>query len=172
MTYLSEDKIRERVILLRRFLPHLEWDWPNDVRERVCREVFAGRIPSNIPIRIDEIARIISDSQLEKLIHISPLKNYYSFRGKYYTVRREGAFEYRGSWDEVGNAVKEILKKHGKKGYALLKALVDVSEAPFDVIAVRASEIYGDRFYPSRLIAELRDVWDLVWEVGSRQYPR
>jgi hypothetical protein len=44
--------------------------------------------------------------------------------------------------------------------------------APFDLIAIKVSEIYGDRFYPSHLIAELRDKWDLAWEVGSRQYPR
>jgi len=49
------------------------------------------------------------------------------------------------------------LKIHGKKGYALLKALIEVKEAPFEFIAAKASEIYGDRIYPSRLIAELRD---------------
>lgn len=190
---LPEDKFRERVLLLKRFLPHLEWEWPNEVREKVYNAIFVGKtlpptsvehavvmmviakLRSNMPVRIEDIARIISDSDLEKLVRISPLKDFYSFRGKYYTVVRGGVFECVGSWDEVKAAVKEILKTHGKKGYALLKALTEITEvsgAPFEFIVARASEIYGDRIYPSHLIAELRDRWDLAWEVGSRQYPR
>jgi hypothetical protein len=106
------------------------------------------------------------------MIRLSPLKDYYSFRGKYYTVRKGGIFDCVSSWDEVKIGVRQILKVHGKKGYATLKALVEVTEAHFEAIAVRASEIYGERLYPSHLIAELRDKWDLAWEVGSRQYPR
>ena len=106
------------------------------------------------------------------MIQLSPLKDYYSFRGKYYTVRRGGIFDCVSSWEEVKIGVRQILKVHGKKGYALLKALVEVTEAHFEAIAVRASEIYGERFYPSHLLAELRDKWDLAWEVGSKQYPR
>jgi hypothetical protein len=184
-TILPEDKIRERILLLKRFLPHLEWNWPNEVREKVYREIFRfvdastniellliiESLKANRPVRIDNIAKVVSDSQLEKMIHISPFKDYYSFRGKYYTVRRGGIFECRGSWDEVKKVVKEVLTTHGKKGYALLKALVDVTAAHFEFIVAKASEIYGDRIYPSHLIAELRDKWDLVWEVGSGQYP-
>jgi len=182
---LPEDKIKERIILLKRFLPHLEWDWPNDIRAKIFKIVFMSRpqlntpkymavysrLQSNMSVRIEDIAECISDSQLEEMISLSPSKDYYTFRGKYYTVRRGGIFEHRGSWDEVRAAVKEVLKTHGKKGYALLKALVEVDHAPFGFIATKASEIYGDRIYPSHLIAELRDRWDLAWEVGSRQYP-
>jgi hypothetical protein len=183
---LPEDKIRERILLLKRFLPHLEWNWPNEVREKVYKEVFGSigisinveifsiymNLKYNRPVKIESIAKMISDSQLEKMVQISPYKDYYTFRGKYYTVKRNGVFECRGSWEEVKKAVKEVLKTHGKKGYAVLKALVDVTEAHFEYISARASEIYGDRLYPSHLIAELRDKWDLVWEVGSRQYPK
>jgi hypothetical protein len=165
--YLPDDKIKERIVLLKRFLPHLEWGWPNEVKAKACAIL---NIRPETPIKIEELAGMISDIQLEKLIQISPLKNYYTFRGKYYTVK-EGIFELRGSWDEVREAVRKVLEIHGKKGYALLRALVEVGEAHFDFIAARASQIYGDRLYPSRLIAELRDKWGLVWEVGSRQYP-
>jgi hypothetical protein len=165
--YLPDDKVKERIMLLKRFLPHLEWGWPNEVKAKAYAIL---NIRPETPIKIEELAGMISDIQLEKLIQISPLKNYYTFRGKYYTMK-EGIFELRGSWDEVREAVRKVLEIHGKKGYALLRALVEVGEAHFDFIAARASQIYGDRLYPSRLIAELRDKWGLVWEVGSRQYP-
>jgi hypothetical protein len=166
---LSDDKLRERALLLKRFLYHLEWDWPNDVKTKVL--AFLGRRPEEY-LSFEELARSLSDSQLERLIWMSPVKDYYTFRGKYYTVRKGGVFESHGSWDEVKSSVSQILRVHGKKGYALLKALTEVKEAPFEFIAAKASEIYGDRIYPSHLIAELRDRWDLAWEVGTRQYPR
>jgi len=166
------DKLRERVILLKRFLPYLEWNWPNEVKSKVNEQVFRGKLPLDQPISIEELAKTVTDAQLELMIQLSPLKDYYSFRGKYYTVRRGGIFDCVSSWEEVKIGVRQILKVHGKKGYALLKALVEVTEAHFEAIAVRASEIYGERFYPSHLLAELRDKWDLAWEVGSKQYPR
>lgn len=165
----SWDRPKERVIFLRRYLPHLEWSWPNEVKEKVSREVF--KLPLDKPVKIEELARNITDGQLEKMFYLSPYRDYYTFRGRYYTVRKGGIFEHRGSWGEVRATVRQVLEKHGKKGYALLKALTEVSEAPFGALAARASEIYGDRLYPSHLIAELRDMWDLAWEVGSRKYP-
>jgi hypothetical protein len=163
------DRFTERVLLLKRFLYHLEWEWPNEVKKEVL--AFLGRRIDE-RVSFEELASSLTDAQLERLIWMSPVKDYYTFRGKYYTVRRGGVFEPHGSWDEVKGSVSQILKVHGKKGYALLKALTEVKEAPFDFIAAKASEIFGDRVYPSHLIAEFRDRWDLAWEVGSRQYPR
>jgi len=166
------DKLRERVIFLKRFFPHLEWGWPNEAKSRVSEQVFGGKLLLNQPINIEELAKTVTDGQLEPMIQLSPLKDYYSFRGKYYTVRRGGIFDCVGSWEEVKAGVRQILKVHGKKGYALLKALAEVTEAHFEAIAIRASEICGERLYPSHLIAELRDKWDLAWEAGSRRYPK
>jgi hypothetical protein len=166
------DKLRERVILLRRFLPDLEWNGPNEVKSKVSEQVFEGKLRVDQPINIEELAKTVRDDQLELMIQLSPLKDYYSFRGKYYTVRRGGIFDCVGSWDEVKVGVRQILIVRGKKGYAVLKALAEATEAHIEAIADRASEIYGERFYPSHLIVELRDKWDLAWEVGSRRYPR
>ncbi|RSN78395.1 hypothetical protein [Candidatus Methanodesulfokora washburnensis] len=166
---IPSDKIKERVLLLRRFLYHIEWDWPNEVKTRVLE--FLGRTQDKF-VNLEELAKSLTDAQLERLIWLSPVKDYYTFRGKYYTVRKGGVFEPHGSWEEVKNDVKQILKIHGKKGYALLKALTEINEAPFELITAKASEIYGDRIYPSHLIAELRDKWDLAWEVGSGGYPK
>ncbi len=72
-------------------------------------------------VKIEELAKIATEGQLEKMIHLSLLRDYYTFRGKYYTVRIGSIFEPIGSWEEVKAAVRQILEIHGKKGYALLK---------------------------------------------------
>ncbi len=162
--FTSPDKIKERVLLLKRFLYHLEWDWSNEVKTKVLS--YLG-LPHNYSVRLEELAKTLTDAQLEHLIWLSPVKDYYTFRGKYYTVGEGGIFEPHGSWEEVKDAVKQILRIHGKKGYALLKALTEVERAPFWSIVAKVSKIYGDWFYPSRIIAELRDRWDLAWKVGS-----
>jgi len=167
------DKVTEKILLFKRFLPHLEWSWPNEVKASVLdylRNQLRLEIDENFSIQW--LADNLNDGQLETIImRFSPLKDYYSFRGKYYTVKN-GVFHHLSSHEEVKEIVKQVLHLHGKKGFATLKALVELGEAPFEVLAAKASEIYGERMYPSHLIAELRDKWDLVWEVGSRQYPR
>ena len=165
-----EDRLKEKILLLKRFFPGgLEW-WSNELK-RISEEVFEGKLLTDKPVKTEELAKSLTDGQLEKIIRVSPFKDHYSFRGKYYTVRRGGIFACSGSWDEVKASVKEMLLIHGRKGYALLKALTEIPEAPFEKISARASEIYGERYYPSHLMAELRDRWDLAWEVGSRRYP-
>lgn len=168
------EKLKERVILLRRYVPHLEWSYANEVKKRIDVELFGGRLSSSEqqPLRLESLAQGLADSQMEAMIHMSPYKDQFSFKGKYYTVRRGGAFEQKSGWEEVKRVTNDVLQEHGKKGYALLKALLELTEAPFGGLAVKASEIYGDSYYPTQLIAQLRDRWDLVWEVGSRQYPR
>jgi len=59
------DKLRERVILLKRFLPHLEWNWPNEVKSKVSERVFEGKLPLNQSINIEELAKAVADGQLE-----------------------------------------------------------------------------------------------------------
>ncbi len=78
----TSEKLRERIILLRRFLPHLEWDLPNEVKDKVNKEVFKGELPVDKRIDIQDLARKITDGQLESMIRLSPLKDYYTFRGK------------------------------------------------------------------------------------------
>lgn len=166
------EKMRERAILLKRYVPHIEWPYPNEVKKQINDEVFEGKLPLDQPVRIDLLAQGITDEQLEAIVHLSPYKDQFSFKGKYYTVRKGGSFEVKGAWEEVKRITNDVLKEYGKKGYALLKALLELNEAPFGGLAVKASEIYGESYYPTQLIAQLRDRWDLAWEVGSRQYPR
>lgn len=165
------DKLKERILLLRRYLYHLEWPVPNEVKTKISKEIFDDQLPIDQAINLEKLAKTLTDEQLAKMIQLSPFKDHYTFRGKYYTVR-EGTLKCQGSWEEVKLTVKQVLRIHGKKGYALLKALVEATQAHLDSIAARASEIYGDKLYPTQLIAEFRDRFDLAWEVGSKQQPR
>jgi hypothetical protein len=168
---LPGDKLKERILLFRRYLYHLEWPTPNEVRSKISQEIFNGQLPRDQAVSFEKLAKTITDEQLAKMIQLSPFKDNYTFRGKYYTVKN-GKLNCEGAWEEVKLTVKQVLKIHGKKGYALLKALVEATQAHLDSIAARASEIYGDKLYPTHLVAELRDRFDLVWEVGSKQQPR
>jgi hypothetical protein len=166
------ERLKEKMIILKRYAPHIEWPYPNEVKQAIKEQVFKGTLPSDQAIPIDSLAKVITDAQLEAIVHLSPYKEQFSFRGKFYTIRRGGIFELKGAWDEVKQITNDVIKEYGKKGYALLKALVELQEATFGQLSVRASEIYGENYYPTQLIAQLRDKWDLAWEVGSRQYPR
>jgi hypothetical protein len=166
------EKLREKIILLKRYAPHLEWPYPNEVKKKIDEEIFEGRLASDPSLSIDSLAQGATDSQLEGVVHLSPYKDQFSFRGRFYTVRKGGTFEQKSAWNEVKRITNEVLQEHGKRGYALLKALLELHEAPFGGLAIKASEIYGESYYPTQLIAQLRDRWDLAWEVGSRQYPR
>jgi hypothetical protein len=168
---LSGDEFKERILLLRRYLYHLEWPMPNEVRTKVSQQIFNSQLPIDQAVNLEKLAKIITDEQLTKMVQLSPFKDHYSFKGKYYTVK-EGTLKCQGSWEEVKITIKQVLKIHGKKGYALLKALVETGQAHLDSLAARASEVYGDKLYPTHLIAEFRDRFYLAWEVGSKQQPR
>jgi len=168
---LTRDKLKERILLLRRFLPHLEWTWPNEIRTKISKELFNGQLPIDQAVKFENLAKTLTDGQLTHMIQFSPLKEHYTFRGKYYTAK-DGALQVQGSWEEVRIRTKQILKTYGKKGYALLKALAEITQASLQSLAARASEIYGEKLYPTRLIAELRDRFDLAWPVGSKRHPR
>jgi hypothetical protein len=165
------DTLKERILLLRRYLYHLEWAMPNEVRTKVSQEVFNGELPIDKAVNLEKLAKTLTDEELTKMIQVSPFKDNFTFKGKYYSVK-EGIIKCQSSWEEVQISTKQVLKKYGKKGYALLKALVETNQAQLGSLAVRSSEIYGEKLYPAHLIAELRDRFDLAWEVGSKQRPR
>ncbi|MGC9187548.1 MAG: hypothetical protein ACP5GN_07690 [Fervidicoccaceae archaeon] len=176
-----EEKIRERIIILKRYYPYLDFSWGDIDRLRLYKEVFANSITAaNSPlleklklgkqVDLKELASIMSDSQLRKVVEISPYKEIENFRGNCYTVKAGGTLELKSSWGEVKEAVREVVKTHGRKGYALLKVLAESEFASIDKIAGKVSEILGEKFYPARLLSELYTRWDLVWHSKNFNY--
>ncbi|AGT35753.1 hypothetical protein N186_07075 [Thermofilum adornatum] len=159
---INGDKISERVILLKRFLPQLEGPPPNPFKVKVLKETL-GLSVFEQPKTIEELARVISDEDLKKLFSYSPYRSLYDFRGRYYTVEG-GELLLKDSSSSVEEAVKEAIRVHGFKAYAVLKSLVEAGEASFSYISARASELSNEKIYPTHLLAELRDKWRLVWE--------
>lgn len=161
---MAYDKTRERVILLRRFLPQLEQPTGWEMRSKVYREVLG--LEYDWPRSIEELAERISDEELARVFELSPYRSYVSFRGRFYTVR-DGKLYLEDSWPSLREAVWEAFRISGLRVYALLKALLELGEAPFPAVAARAAEILGSRFNAAQLLAELRDRWELVWESGG-----
>ncbi len=106
------------VILLKRDVPHLEWPYANEVKKKIDEELFGGRLSSSSekPSRLESLAQGLTDSQIETMINLSPYRDQFSFKGKYYAVRRWGGLEQRSAWEEVGRVTNDVLKEHGKKG--------------------------------------------------------
>lgn len=164
MVFVEQEKTREKVLLLRRFLPQLEqptgWEWKHKVYKGVLGWDY------DWPQSIEELATRISDEQLASIFSLSPYRAYYSFRGRFYTVR-DGELTFKDSWGEVRSSLWEAFRLNGLRVYALLKALLELREAPFAAVAARAGEILGSKFNVAQVLAELRDRWELVWESGG-----
>ncbi|MGB9709433.1 MAG: hypothetical protein ACP5II_06080 [Infirmifilum sp.] len=158
------DKVHERVLLLRRFLPQLEQPTGWEMRAKVYKGVLG--MDYDWPKSLEELASRLTDEQLTQVLSLSPYLAYYTFRGRFYTVKG-GVLSLQGSWEEVKSSIWEAFRLNGLRVYALLKALLELGEAPYAAVAARASELYGSRFNAAQVLAELRDRWELVWESGG-----
>jgi hypothetical protein len=155
-------KIEERKIILQRYF-HFEWKWDK------ARALIA-KMGWESDLSLDDAAQRLTDQAfLDAFNELIP-DIYRSFRGRFYTVGDNGLV-LKSSADEIREAVQKLIDEKGAKAYSLLRALCELGEAPFERIASKASEILGQRSYPSRLISEACNVYDLVWDVGSRKYP-
>jgi hypothetical protein len=84
----TREEIRERVLLLKRFLGQLEWEWPNDVKTKVLE--YLG-LTENHRISLERLAECLTDAQLERLIRISPVKDYYISEAIIIPLRKEAS---------------------------------------------------------------------------------
>ena len=158
-------------MLLERFLPQLGWEHPNEVRTSIRELLLLDSPVNDPPLSFDELAVGLSFEDLARIIHHSPVLEHQSFRGKFYTLRRGGSLEHKGSSEEVELQVRNFLKSHGKKGYALLKALLELQQGNPEAVSSRSKEVNGERFNVSPLLKDLKDM-GLVIETGSRDKPR
>lgn len=168
---LHPDEVRERAILIERYLPHLAWEGHSPVRDSV-RELLGLPVgPGDARMNFDDLAETLSVDTLAQLVQLSPFIEHRSFRGRFYTVRKGGKLERKSSADEVEVQIRNFLKGHGKKGYALLKALVELQSADADIIGSRAKEVNGDRFTVGPLLKDLQ-ASELAVEAGSHDKPK
>jgi len=56
---LSDDKFKERIMLLRRYLYHLEWPMPNEVRTKISQEIFNSQLPIDQAVSFEKLAKTL-----------------------------------------------------------------------------------------------------------------
>ncbi|MCS6768359.1 MAG: hypothetical protein RMJ59_03705 [Candidatus Nitrosocaldus sp.] len=158
----AEERARERLLLLRRLLPGLDRPENYMLRARVANYLRQEGLSIDVDSR--SIAYMLDDEHLERMLMLTCPDTSAVFRGRYYTFT-DGMLQHRGSWDDVRSDIHSFLASHGRKGYALLRALADMDgdDSTMAVIAARASEVYGERINPLNLLIELRDVYNLVY---------
>ncbi|GBC72775.1 hypothetical protein HRbin04_00168 [archaeon HR04] len=150
----EEWRKKERTILLRRLLG-VERPENYTQRVKVIKYLEQEGLPSN-DVDVETLASILRDDQLESLLMLTCTNSTVVFKGRYYTFSN-GMLQHRGSWDIVRKDLTEFLNAHGRKGYALLKAMLEVDTDTIAGIMAKASEVYGERLNPINMLIELRD---------------
>ncbi len=150
----EEWRKKERTILLRRLL---DVERPENYTQRVkvIKYLEQEGLPSN-DVDVETLASILRDDQLESLLMLTCTNSTAVFKGRYYTFSN-GMLQHRGSWDIVRKDLTEFLNAHGRKGYALLKAMLEVDTDTIAGIMAKTSEVYGERLNPINMLIELRD---------------
>ena len=197
MTLVQEEvalnvKIEERKILLRRFFrsaeklynigKFLDLKWFNQFDEELKSKGWLYFDSDKEKEVIDLIADSISDEQLRYIFEkFEPsLWGIDCFRGKHYSFEN-GVFEIKNRQNEVREAVLEVLGITGERGYAFLKAIINIYEegkwdsadsgAVFSNIIAKMREIIGEPTMPSPRDYPLFSSYKLYYKTGSNKYP-
>lgn len=185
-------KIEERKILLRRFFQSgeklynigkfLDINWFNQFDEEFKSREWLYISSDKEKEAIDIIADSISDEQLRYIFEkFEPsLWGIDCFRGKHYSFEN-GVFEIKNRQNEVREAVIEVLGVTGERGYAFLKAIINIYEegkwdsayggAEFSNIIAKMREIIGKHTMPSPRDYPLFSSYKLYYKTGSNKYP-
>jgi len=191
------DKLEERKLLLTRFLEDEElYELAKelgleiakkfeDEYERSNKEGFAFYLSSDEREEIlEEVAKAISDEKLLEFFNRVRPKDDLEvgcFRGNYYTYDRKKGLSLRSSWDEVRRDVLEALEQTGERGYAFLRAIVELYEEDEE-----CDYWYGPSY--SKILARMRDIlgkvvmltprdfavlkaYRIYYKSGTRRYP-
>ena len=160
----SDDKLRERMMLLTRFMRDedlveiaLELDLTEHiVSYRESYEVAKSKGSSfYLPYGEREkliaiIAKKITDEKLAELFNrLRPedrLTDIKCFRGRYYTYCEGGEFLLRGSWDDVKRDVFEALEQTKERGYAFLKAIIVLTKNMMKKRDIEYCYLYGPSY--------------------------
>lgn len=185
-------KIEERKILLRRFFrsgeklynigKYLNLKWFNQFDEEFKLREWIYFSSDKEKEAIDLIANSISDEELGYILEkFEPsLWGIDCFRGEHYSFEN-GVFEIRNRQNEVREAVLDALGVTGERGYAFLKAIINIYEegkwdsayggAEFSSIIAKMREIVGKPTMPSPRDYPLFSSYKLYYKTGSNKYP-
>jgi hypothetical protein len=119
----AEDRVIELKILLKRCFPR------NQLFE-IGRELslpYFEHVENAWLVDEDqaafEIASKIGDSKLKEVFQAYRSREWVTFRGKHFTFE-DGNLLPEGSWEALESNLRQVMKKHGKKGFEVLKAFL------------------------------------------------
>lgn len=189
---MANEKIWEKKILLHRFFrsdeklynigKFLDLKWFNQFDEEFKSRGRIYLASDKEKEAIDMIAYSIDDEQLSYIFEKfeSSLWGIDCFRGKYYSFEN-GVFEIRNRQNEVRKDVLEVLEVTGERGYAFLKAIINIYEegkwdsayggAEFSSIIAKMREVVGKAIMPSPRDYPLFNSYKIYYRTGSNKYP-
>mgnify|MGYP000049956042 CR=1 FL=1 len=194
---MNPDKVSERIMLLRRLLRDedlyklakklgiseaSEYDNEYEQYLKSQRSFFMLRSEDKERL-IEKIAQKASDEVLVEFFNAARPKDPFGvgFRGRYYVYDEFRGLRLENGWEEVKRDVFEALKITGERGYAFLKAIIDLHDigkwkgdwygASYSDILARMREILGRTVMPApRDFAVLKSL-RIYYKSGSRRYP-
>ncbi len=195
----DEEKVRERLLLLDRFLDDKELyllakrvgiEEAQKYDEKYARfqkeGAYFGFSEEERDIIAQKIAKSVTDEELKLFFdELKPedcTEAGGTFRGKYYTYHENKGLELRGSWDEVRQDVLEALKQTGDRGYFYLRAVIELYEEKkgrynywdgpsYSEVLSKIREISGKLIMPTPRDFAILKAYRLYYKSGSRRYP-
>lgn len=191
------DKVRERVLLIRRFihedilLYRLAKELGIDMASKYDKAYeehlkygYSFYIPlEERAILIEEIAKKISDEKLLDLFNEFKPEDILGigFRGRYYVYERGKGLRLENGWESVKKDTWEALEITEERGYAFLKAIIllykegkwkgDYYGARYDEVIAKMRDILGKTVFPApRDFIVLRS-YGIYYKSGSRKHP-
>ena len=155
-------RLAEQEALLQLFF---DFDWTLGGR----RERVLDHFQVDPGISTHEFAKTLNDEDLETLFDQCGPYGEHDFLGEFYTVV-EGKLTQKGSWNAVQEKVWMVLRQYGREAFAILRAAIELDKPTFTDLASRASQIFGSRIYPTRLIHDLAYKWGLFRDIGRDNY--
>jgi len=119
-----DDKLVEQKILLKRAYPRIELF---EIGKALNLPYF-NRFMSGWEIDEEEasfeIASNIGDAELKEIFKKNMPREWTVFRGKYYTFEK-GVLRFEGSLKRIQASIRQVKKRYGRNGIAVLKKLVE-----------------------------------------------
>ena len=191
------DKITERRILLRRFLredtevyrigKELGLRSVDKYDEKYRRHQRFGThfyFPSKDKEEIlEEMVSVVSDEKLVEIFSRLKPEDWYGvgFRGNFYVYNERGELSIGSALEDVKKDVFEALRHTGERGYAFLKAIVELHEegrwsgdwrgASYSDILARIRRICGRLVLPAPRDFPILKSYRIYYKSGSRKYP-
>jgi len=180
----ADDRIRERLILLRKMFEGLTiLAIGRDLRDAYCLRFDEKGYDASYSYyheeeAIERVARMLTDEQLLQYVekYAASLRTYWRFDGKYYTYDpEEKRLSLESNWPDIQRKLEAVRQKHGRAAFGVLKAYVELrrdwsawSECDYSQLEYRSKELGGEGWRRALIALEVAGI---VAKRGSGRRP-